>query len=182
MKTTCFHVILFIAGITNGAEFRTSSKEPVVVTAPDQWKATKDRTPSATFPFETYRIEPPTNRNAVCLISIYDTDKPEFTDPEFLKTLLRADCRPYVGSSSELSKVEAKELKVDSGLAFYANFIDPDLVGKPVVRGSYKTATPVIACISSKYLIKITILCDQIDGPDYRDVIAIVKSIKVKKE
>jgi len=181
MKITCL-LILFVAGIINGAELRTSSKEPVVVSAPEQWKALKDKTPSAAFPFETYRIEPPTNRNAVCLISIYDKDKPEFSDAEFLKKLLKGDCRPYVGSPNELSKVEAKELKLDGGLAFYANFVDPDLVGKPVVRGSYKTVTPMIVSISSKYLIKITILCDQIDGSDYRDVIAIVKTIKVKKE
>src|SRR4030095_6369626 len=98
------------------------------------------------------------------------------------KKLLRGDCRLYLGSPNELSKVEVKELKLDGGVAFYANFVDPDLVGKPVVRGSYKTATPMIVSLSSKYLIKITILCDEIDGSDYRDIIAIVKSIKVKNE
>src|SRR4030095_15568149 len=121
---TCFLVISFVAGIANGAELRPSSKEPVVISAPDQWKATKDKAPGATFPFETYRIEPPTNRNAVCLISIYDKDKPEFADTQFLKKLLRGDCRLYLGSPNELSKVEVKELKLDGGVAFYANFVD----------------------------------------------------------
>jgi hypothetical protein len=55
-------------------------------------------------------------------------------------------------------------------------------VGKPVVRGSYKTATPIIVGVSSKYLIKITLLCDEIDGADYRDAITVIKSLTIKKE
>lgn len=182
MKTTCLLAILFAAVIVNGAELRVSSKEPVVVLAPDMWKATKDKPPNGAFPFETYRIEPSTNHNAVCLVSVYDKNKPEFADPEFLKKLLKGDSRPYVSSPDELSKIEIKELKIEGGLGFYANFIDPDLVGKPVVRGSYKTATPIIVRVSSKYLIKITLLCDKIDGADYRDAITVIKSLKVKKE
>ena len=181
MKTICLLGILFAAGIVNGGELRVSSKEPVVVVASDTWKSTLDTRPGATFPFETYRLEPSTNRNVVCLVSIYDKDKPQFADAEFLKTLVRADSRPYVSSPAELSKIEVKELKMEGGLGFYANFTDPDLVGKPVVRGSYKTATPVIVSVSSKYLIKISLLCDEIDGADYRDAISVIRSIKMKK-
>lgn len=158
-----------------------SSKEPVVVVAPDSWKATLDTQPGPKFPFETYRVEPGTNRNVVCLVSIYDKDKPQFADAAFLKTLVRADSRPYVSSPEELSKIEVKELKMDGGLGFYANFVDPDLVGKPVVNGSYKTATPIIVSVSSKYLIKVTLLCDEIDGADYREAIGVIKSLKMKK-
>jgi hypothetical protein len=111
MKTACLLVILLVAGTVNGAELRVSSKEPVVVVAPDTWKATKDRTPNGGFPFETYRIAPSTNRNVVCLVSIYDKNKPEFADPEFLKKLVRGDSRPYVSSPAGLSKIEVKESK-----------------------------------------------------------------------
>gem|GEM_PF-4358982 len=181
MKTICLLGILFVAGIVNGGELRVSSKEPVVVVAPDSWKATLDTQPGPSFPFETYRVEPVTNRNVVCLISIYDKDKPQFADAAFLKTLVRADSRPYVNSPDELSKIEVKELKMEGGLGFYANFVDPDLAGKPVVRGSYKTATPIIVSLSSKYLMKISLLCDEIDGADYREAISVIKSLKIKK-
>jgi len=116
------------------------------------------------------------------LVSIFDKDKQEFADPQFLKKLLRGDSRPYVSSPDDLSKVKFKELKIDGGLGFYANFVDPDLVGKPVERGSYKTATPIILSLGSKYLIKLTILCDEINGADYRDAIKIVESIRIKNE
>jgi len=181
MKTIFLLGILLVAGIGYGGELRVSSKEPVVVVAPDSWKSTKDLQPSAGFPFETFRVEPATNRNVVCLVSIYDKDKPQFADAEFLKKLVRADSLPYVNSPDGLSKVDVKELKMDGGLGFYANFVDPDLVGKPVVKGSYKTATPIIISVSSKYLIKVSLLCDEIDGADYREAIGVIKTLKIKK-
>jgi len=182
MKITCLLAILFVPGIVNAAELRVSSKEPVVVLAPDTWRATKGRSPNGGFPFETYRMEPSTNRNVGFLVSVFDKDKPEFADPEFLKKLVRGDSRPYVSSPDDLAKTEIKELKIEGGLGFYANFIDPDLVGKPVVKGQFKTATPIIVSVSSKYLVKVTLLCDEIDGADYRDAMAVIKSLKVKKE
>ena len=116
------------------------------------------------------------------MISIYAKDKPEFGDPEFLKKLLRGDSRPYLNSPGDAAKMEIKELKIAEGLGFYANFTDPDLVGKPVEKGNYKTATPVILSLGSKYLIKVTVLCDDLNGADYQDTIKIVESIKIKKE
>lgn len=182
MKTIAFLSVLFLAALGHGAELRVSSKEPVVVLYPEDWTATRAKPMNGAFPFEAYRLDPPTNRNAVCLISVLAKDRPEFTDPEFLKKLVRGDSKPYVSSPAELSKVDVKELKIESGAGYYANFTDTELVGKPTKSGSYKTATPMIFVISSKYLVKVTILCDEIDGTDYRDAMAIVKSLKVKKE
>ena len=183
MKTTLSLILTFIVyGLASADEMRVGSKEPVVVDAPSLWESTKDKPPSDSFPFETHRLVPPSNRNAQCLISIYDKDKQEFTDPQFLKKILRGDSRPYVSSPEDLPKLELKELKINGGLGFYANFVDPDLVGKPIKQGDYKTATPVILSLSSKYLVKVTILCDEINGADYRDAIKIIESIRIKKE
>ena len=184
MKTTISLLLaFFVYGLANADELRVSFKEPVVVVAPGLWKSTKDKSPTSdSFPLETYRVAAPASRNAVCLISIYDKDKQEFTDHQFLKKILRGDSRPYVSSPDDLPKLELKELKINGGLGFYANFIDPDLVGKPVKEGSYKTATPIILSLGPKYLIKVTVLCDEINGADYRDAIKIVESIRIKKE
>jgi len=181
-KTTSLLLILLAYEFARAGDLPVSAKEPVLVVAPDQWQSKKTTAPSSSYPFETFRVTPPTNRNAVCLISIFDKNRPEFSNAQFLKTLLRADSRPYVGSPDELSKLELKKMKINGGLGFYANFVDPDLVGKPVRKGSYKTATPVILSLGSKYLIKVTVLCDEINGADYRDLIEIVESIRIKKE
>jgi hypothetical protein len=181
-QITSLLLIVLVCGFARAGNLAVSSTEPIIVVAPDQWQSSKDKSPSGAFPFETYQVVPPTNRNAVCLISIMAKDKQEFVDPQFLKKMARADCRPYVGSPDELAKVELKEMKINSGLGFYANFVDPDLVGKPVKQGSYKTATPILLSLGSKYLIKVTVLCDEINGADYRDMIKIVESIGIKKE
>ena len=173
--------LAFAFSATKAAELPVSTDEPVFVVAPDHWTATKTKSPGGRFPFETFRVEAPGDRNVVCLISIYGKDKPEFTDPEFLKTLLRAESRPYVGSPSQLSTIEIEELTIQGGQGFCSNFVDPDLVGKPSQKGNYKTATPVLMSIGTKYLIKLTILCDEINGTDYQDAITIVESIRVKQ-
>jgi hypothetical protein len=66
-------------------------------------------------------------------------------------------------------------------LGFYANFTDPDLVGKPVKKESYKTATPMILSIGAGYLLKVTIFCGDLTSRDYTDALEMVKSIKVAK-
>ena len=58
---------------------------------------------------------------------------------------------------------------------------DPDLVGKPVKKGSYKTATPMIVGIGQDYLLKITILCDDFASLDYQEAVKIVKSLRVPR-
>ncbi|MDB6067098.1 MAG: hypothetical protein JWR26_3306 [Pedosphaera sp.] len=175
-------LVLMACSFARAGELRISSAEPIVVTAPDQWQMTKEKGPTGSVVLEASRISPPQGRNAMCLVSILGKNQTNFTDPAMLKKLLVADSRPYVSSPDDLSKVEAKELKIAGGLGYYANFIDPDLVGKPVKTGEFKTATPVIVSLGSKYLLKVTILCDDLKGPDYRDAIKIVESIMIKSE
>jgi hypothetical protein len=182
MKRTISLVAIFLASaFVRADELHVSSAEPVFVVAPAQWELGKDRAPAGSFAFETYHIAAPAGRNAMCLISIYAKDKPEFADPQFLKKLLRGDSQPYLSSPEDTAKVEVKELQIKEGLGFCANFVDPDLVGKPVEKGNYKTATPVILSLGSKYLVKVTVLCDDLSGADYQDAIKIVESIKIKE-
>jgi hypothetical protein len=163
------------------AEIRLSDTENLAINAPDGWTARPDRAKDPFWPFVTIRISPGGERNAVCLISILDKNREEFKDPETLRRILLLDTRPYVPSAEDRKKVEFKKLTIAAGLGFYANFTDPDLVGKPIKKGSYKTATPLVISLGSDYLIKATILCDDLDGPDYAEALKIVESLKVKK-
>jgi hypothetical protein len=128
-------------------------------------------------PVETFQVTPAAPRNAVCLITILDKADAEYANPAFLKKILRLECRPY---TEDLAKVEIKDMKIHGGLGVYANFVDPDLVGKPVTLGSYKTATPLYVGLDTRYLIKATILCDDLNGADYREAFQIVESLKAK--
>ena len=164
----------------HAGELAVSSKEAIVVAAPDGWTAGVDAAPTRSFPFETYHVQPPAGRNANCLVTLYDKDKLAYADPTFLKKWLQRECLPYVKSMDDLPKVETKDLKITGSQAFYANFVDPDLVGKPVTKGEYKTATVVMISLEGKYLIKISIYCDDLNGADYQDAIKIAQSIALK--
>jgi hypothetical protein len=171
--------IWFGCGVVHAAELQISAAEPIVITAPDQWTSAKEK---AQTKFETYRIQPPAGRNALCLVSIFGKDKETFTDPAFLKKLLKGDSRPYVGSPDDLAKIDVKELKVSGGLGFYADFVDPDLAGKPVQKGNYKVATPIIVAVGSKYLLKFTVLSDEVGGSDHREMLKMIQNIRLKND
>jgi hypothetical protein len=54
-KTLWVFLILLACGLASAGELQVSSKEPVVVMAPDQWKAVKDKSPSGPFPLTDQR-------------------------------------------------------------------------------------------------------------------------------
>jgi hypothetical protein len=181
-KAVTLLTVFCLTGFATADDLRVSSTEQVVVTAPDQWKSEKDKSPTDALAVETYRVAPKGDRNVILMISILKGEQQKTSDPEALKILFRLGCRPYVASAADLPKVELKELKIDGGRGYYANFTDPDLVGKPVKKGSYKTATPMVLSLSSKYLITVTLLCDDLNGNDYKDAFKIAESIRIKKE
>ncbi len=159
-------------------ELPVSSKSPVVVMAPDTWRSAKDNSALATVvPFETFQVTPAAPRNAVCFISVVEKPAPENTNLEFLRKAVRVECKPY---TNDPAKVEIKDLKIDGGVGVYANFVDPDLVGKPVTKGEYKSATLMYVGLGPRYFIKVTVLCDDLNGADYREAMQIVESLKTK--
>lgn len=174
-------VLLWTPVASLAAEVRFAEQEDLVLVTPDGWTVAADRARNPLFPFATVRVTAGGDRNAICLISILDRNREEMKDPAVLKRLLTIDARPYVQSADELKKLELKSLTLAGGLGFYANFIDPDLVGKPIRKGSYKTATPIVLSLGSDYLIKATILCDDLAGADYAEALRIVESLAVKK-
>jgi hypothetical protein len=174
-------LVLACASVKAG-ELHVATADPIYVDAPAGWKIARNDSPTPTFPMDTYKITAPGDRNLACLVSVLGTNQQGFADAKLLQKIVRGDSRPYVASPRDLAKVEVKDLKINGGLGFYANFVDPDLVGKPVKKGEYKTATPVILSLDTKYLIKVSIFCDDINGADYKEMVKIVESIKIKKD
>jgi hypothetical protein len=184
-KTILLLSILLGSALARAGELHLSAVEPIYVVAPETWQASKAVSPTTAFRYQTYQIMPPTNHNAAILVSIIGNGKTEvkaeFADREFLKKVLRGVCAPYVASPNDAAKIPIKELSVKGGLEVYADFVDPDLVGKAVQAGNYKVSTPIILSLGSKYLITATIMSDEIGGDDYREAFKIVESIKVKE-
>jgi hypothetical protein len=155
---------------TRAAVSRISSVEPVLVTAPANWTIAQFKPATRDFPFESFRIVPAGDVNAVCLVSIIGKNDERFDDKDLLQKAVKLNARPFVHSEKELESVELHELKINEGAGYYADFVDPDLAGKPIRKGSYKVATPVMINLGKKYLIKLTILSDKVDGPEYKEL------------
>jgi hypothetical protein len=173
--------ILIAPALASAAELNIFASEPLVVETPAGWVAAAEPAPGGASSVRTVRIVAPGERNAACMISIVTKNRSEFKDPKVLKALLREGSGAYLSSRAEADKIEVKELPIKGGLAFYANFTDPDLVGKPVKKGSYKTATPIFLSIGAGYLINVTIFCDDLKSRDYTEALEMVKSLQVAK-
>jgi len=176
--TALFSLLLLLAH-ASAAELKIAAGEPLVVETPAGWVSVPATPPGAPRGAATVRIVAPGERNAACMISIVAKNREEFKDPKALKRVLRGACGAYLSSPAEAEKMEVKELPIQGGLAFYANFTDPDLVGKPIKKESYKTATPIVLSIGAGYLINITIFCDDLKSRDYTEALEMVKSLKL---
>ena len=174
-------LVAFCIALTSSraAVLRISSDEPVLVTAPAGWTATKHKSATRDFPFESFRIAPAGDVNAVCLVSIIGKNDERFNDKELLQKAVKLNSRPFVNSAKEIESVELHELKINEGAGYYADFVDPELVGKPIKKGNFKVATPVVVNLGKKYLIKLTILTDQVDGPEHKELLKVVQTLRV---
>jgi hypothetical protein len=170
--------VVFTIGFVEAGPLRVSTAEPIIVSAPNGWKIAKDRPPTAQFPFETYKIFHSDGRNAACMISVIGKNREQFADKDLLKKVVAAQARAFVRSENDLAEIEMHDLKVEGGLGLYADFADPNLVGKPAKKGDYKVATPIVVSLGTKYLLQITILTDDTDGEDHRELVNIVKTIR----
>lgn len=151
----------------------------ITVGSVGRWKLTKV-SPYKETPVESYQISPPEGRNAACFIYVYNT-KADSTDPQFLKNALRKSSSDVEKSPEKLAKIEYKKLDIEGGVGYFANFIDPDLIGKPVISGNYKAVTPMVVSLDPTHIITILLLTDEIGGPDYQEAMKFVRSVKLNK-
>lgn len=173
--------LLCLISTLSGADVSLTPNEPIVVSNSVNWIQTSVRPGTTTFPFKTIRLEAPGEVNASVLISIMDKDRPEFLDKNLLQRILIGESRPYISSQEQFDEIEIKTITIANGVGFYTSFIDPDLVGAPPKKGNYKTVTPMIISIGSKYLLKATLFCDDLDGNGFKEAFAIASSIKIKE-
>jgi hypothetical protein len=155
-------------------------KEPIVFNIPENWKLAKGKIPKTPKAL-AYMLSSPAARNAQCSISIENSEMNSADTEKLLKKLLSDDCKPYLSPPDSLSKLEFKEIKLKEGLGLYMNFIDPDMIGKHVKIGSYKTVTPIVLSMGSKYLVRATIFCDDISGEDYMKIMKMIETMSLKK-
>jgi hypothetical protein len=149
----------------------------VIFTVPAGWDVA-----AATLPQEiaglakSIKLTPKNGANAECDITLMVPPDNRFADHDALKDVLVAGGEQMVADSIE-GKVIAREFKTLHGFGYSATFTDKNLVGKPSVRGDYKAATTVMIYLPEQIAVTATIVCDDVNGPEYAAMIALLRSL-----
>lgn len=86
--------------------------------------------------------------------------------------MLAASSAPY----------SAKELTLPRGHAYYATFEDPNLVGKPPIRGDYKFSTSCVILFEGGVLANATVFTDEASGATFQEALQIVEKLELAPE
>lgn len=179
MKTILFLFLSFLmVPLASGSPVRIFDGERILMTVSEEWKSVPPKPPMRNFPYQTAAFAPVDDGNALFLITLLNNDLKEVPDIAALRELLKVASVPYVKTPEELERARINRIPVQGGVALYSSFIDPDLVGKPVKKEDYKTATPVIISLRGQFLIQATILCDDLDGDHFKQAFEMLRNTR----
>jgi len=173
MKPICIAVLAIAADV---AACGASMDRLISVRLPPGWVEVQAVAPGGGAPqFPTSKYVPKDGRNAEILVTILGRGNGKISNLKSLRELFPALCRPYLATPDD--HVESTELKLAHGVAIYASFEDPDLIGKPSQPGNFKVATPVAILLDQGIVAHATMLTDELMGGTFREALQIVESI-----
>lgn len=126
------------------------------------------------FPFPTLCYVPKDGRNANLLLTLVPNELSQVTDLDSLKKFHRAVSARYLPNPA--ADLAAIERRLPQGMLVYASFVDPDMVGKPVQRGSFKVATSAVIYLPAKGTVHVTLFTDSKEGADLQQGLKIIQS------
>ena len=151
----------------------------LIVNVKEGWHVEAPEKPEPGFPFTTFTLRPDDQRNAVCLITIYNPNEERAGDMSFLRELLESDSKPWIDSASGHKMSAIEEIASSHIKGVSAKFVDSKLIGKPIKPRDYKTATPCIFGIDEVCLTKATVLCDDFKSKEFKEAMSMVLSLSV---
>lgn len=150
----------------------------VEITPLPGWMQTDPRPGKPSPPLPTLRYVPKDGRSATLLITLIPAKLARVSDLTSLETFFGFLTRQYLPTPE--TPVTPIELKMPHGLAMYASFIDPKLVGKPPKKDDFKVSTPVAAFIGGDATLQITIFTDSTDTSDFTEALKIIQSASLR--
>lgn len=150
------------------------------ISVPPKWAMGAVESPTRQFPFITFPFHPTDGRSAGCLLTVFARYKTGGIKPELLHDLLVGDSKPWIDTTADKRMTEIHQLNFAHGHGVYASFIDASLVGKPPKPHDYKIAVSFILCVqgaTGEYLLKISVLCDDLASSEYREAEAMIKTL-----
>jgi len=154
----------------------------VILNLPEGWKLTSgDGSGATTMDAQIVQLTPDNGANAAGLIRVELAPDEHFADHTALREALQTTIEPLIPGSVE-KKAGFREFKSPHGFGYAVTFTDPTLVGKPPESGNYKTETFLLLALSDQVVVRATLLADDLKGPEYESMLAMIRSLAVRKK
>jgi hypothetical protein len=182
MRTTALlSLFAFAALYCRADDFRLASHGVLSVNVPQGWNV-KNRPAQGADGSEighAFSFQPDDARNVKCLLTFMYVEKTP-DKAELRNTVLRMSER-FVSGSVE-KKPALNEFSLKSGYGAYCVFTDASLVGKPTKPGDYKVMAAGQVQPGDGVLGVASLFADEKDGKDFRAMLQIVNSLKLRQK
>ncbi len=173
-----FFSVLTIASclVAKADDFNLGAHGNLMIPVSASWIAKSQEHPGMGYEIA---IESKNGANAVCQIMVIYAQKPLVVDKEKAKAALSQIADQFSAGSVE-KKAVLKDFSLKAGVGMYCSFTDAGLVGKPPSQGNYKTMSPGVIYLSNDVALAVTILTDDLSGPEFKQLLGTVQSIELK--
>jgi hypothetical protein len=172
--------IILTALASQAAEFDLGAHGTLSVTVPDDWdvQGKAANRPDGTPIGYAFAIKPRSDANAKCLLTLaYTTNG--VPNKEFIRKEVLRTCEAFVSESVEKKK-NLKDFSLEKGYGAYCLFTDASLVGKKTKPGDYKVMGSGLVQPADNMLAVVSLFADEADGIEFKAMIKIINSLKVK--
>ena len=125
-------------------------------------------------------LGPKSDANATCSLAVSFPEEDRFRSRARLKTQVEADGLSMVQSGAVEGTATAKEFSLTNGFGYYCSFIDPNLRGKPPIKGDYKVVSVGKIRVAPDVLVDVQILADGFTEPAYQELLGAIEGMEFK--
>jgi hypothetical protein len=172
--------LLFSVLAGRGADFDLGAHGTLSVIVPGDWGVSSHaaKRPDGTLIGYAFAFKPHGEANASCQLTLAFTTN-GIPNKEAIRKLVLRSCEMFVEQSVE-KKENLKEFSLEKGYGAYCLFTDASLVGKNPTPGDYKIMGSGVVQPGDNMLGVVSILCDEAEGNEFKAMLGIINSLKVK--
>jgi len=128
----------------------------------------------------SFIFKPRSQANARCMLSIAYVKSAKPEKERIRREVLRAT-EEFAAQSVE-KKANLRDFSLKQGYGAYCVFTDASLVGKPSKKDDYKVMGSGKIQLSEEVVGVVSLFADDIDGPEFKSMLAIINSLELKSK
>ena len=174
-------LFLWAAGTLCGevAELNLGTRGVLTLYFPDGWKASVTemggQATLTVMPVDDDAV------NATCTVAVTFPERDAFARRDRLKQQVEADAFSLLQSGAVEGRGEADAFLLGSGFGFYCSFVDPNLRGKPPIKGDYKVVSIGKIRLAPDVLASVQILADSFTDQPYQQLLGAIEGMEYRR-